>query len=201
MRLILASASPRRRELLTAAGIAFTVQSTDIQEIPNPGEKPRAYAERLAREKASVIAAAHPDDAVLGADTIVVVDGLVLEKPVDAPDAERMLRLLSGRTHEVITAVCVIAPKQASEKDLSEAKSVPANADVRSESTQVTFSPVSEQEIAYYISTGEPMDKAGAYGIQGIASRWIPRIEGDYSNVVGLPIALVYRMLREHQLL
>src|SRR5262245_33602325 len=98
MRLILASASPRRRELLTAAGIAFTVQSTDIQEIPNPGEKPRAYAERLAREKASVIAAAHPDDAVLGADTIVVVDGLVLEKPVDAPDAERMLRLLSGRT-------------------------------------------------------------------------------------------------------
>jgi septum formation protein len=201
MRLILASASPRRRELLTAAGIAFTVQSTDIQEIPNPGEKPRAYAERLAREKASVIAAAHPDDAVLGADTIVVVDGLVLEKPVDAPDAERMLRLLSGRTHEVITAVCVIAPKQASEKDLSETKSVPANADVRSESTQVTFSPVSEQEIAYYISTGEPMDKAGAYGIQGIASRWIPRIEGDYSNVVGLPIALVYRMLREHQLL
>jgi septum formation protein len=201
MTLILASASPRRRELLTAAGIAFTVQSTDIQEIPNPGEKPRAYAERLAREKASVIAAAHPDDAVLGADTIVVVDGLVLEKPVDAPDAERMLRLLSGRTHEVITAVCVIAPKQASEKDLSEAKSVPANADVRSESTQVTFSPVSEQEIAYYISTGEPMDKAGAYGIQGIASRWIPRIEGDYSNVVGLPIALVYRMLREHQLL
>jgi septum formation protein len=155
----------------------------------------------LAREKASVIAAAHPDDAVLGADTIVVVDGLVLEKPVDAPDAERMLRLRSGRTHEVITAVCVIAPKQASEKALSEAKSVPANADVRSESTQVTFSPVSEQEIAYYISTGEPMDKAGAYGIQGIASRWIPRIEGDYSNVVGLPIALVYRMLREHQLL
>ena len=201
MRLILASASPRRRELLTAAGIAFTAQSTEIPEIPNPGEEPRAYAERLAREKASVIAAAHPEDAVLGADTIVVVDGLVLEKPVDALDAERMLRLLSGRTHEVITAVCVIAPKQASEKDLSEENSASVKSDVRSESTQVTFSPLSEREIAYYVSTGEPMDKAGAYGIQGIASRWIPRVEGDYSNVVGLPIALVYRMLRERQLL
>jgi len=201
MRLILASASPRRRELLTSAGIAFTAQSTDIPEIPNPGEEPRAYAERLAREKASVIAAAHPEDAVLGADTIVVVDGLVLEKPVDALDAERMLRLLSGRTHEVITAVCVIAPRQASEKDLSEEKSASVKTDVRSESTQVTFSPLSEREIAYYVSTGESMDKAGAYGIQGIASRWIPRVEGDYSNVVGLPIALVYRMLREHQLL
>jgi len=186
---------------LTSAGIAFTAQSTDIPEIPNPGEEPRAYAERLAREKASVIAAAHPEDAVLGADTIVVVDGLVLEKPVDALDAERMLRLLSGRTHEVITAVCVIAPRQASEKDLSEEKSASVKTDVRSESTQVTFSPLSEREIAYYVSTGESMDKAGAYGIQGIASRWIPRVEGDYSNVVGLPIALVYRMLREHQLL
>lgn len=201
MRLILASASPRRRELLTAAGIAFTARSTDIPEIPNPGEEPRAYAERLAREKASVIAAAHPEDAVLGADTIVVVDGLVLEKPVDALDAKRMLRLLSGRTHEVITAVCVIAPKQASERDPSEENSASVKSDVRSESTQVTFSPLSEREIAYYVSTGEPMDKAGAYGIQGIASRWIPRVEGDYSNVVGLPIALVYRMLREHQLL
>jgi septum formation protein len=202
MRLILASASPRRRELLAAAGIAFTAQSTDIPEIPNPGEEPRSFAERLAREKASVIAAGNPNDAVLGADTIVVVDGLILGKPVDVPDAERMLRLLSGRTHEVITAVCVIAPKQASEnKNFLKDTGAPANPDVRSESTQVTFAPLNEPEIAYYVSTGEPMDKAGAYGIQGIASRWIPRVEGDYSNVVGLPIALVYRMLREHQLL
>jgi len=202
MRLILASASPRRRELLTAAGIPFTAQSTDIPENPTSGEEPRAFAERLAREKASVIAAGNPEDAVLGADTIVVVDGLILGKPADASDAERMLRLLSGRTHEVITAVCVIEPKAAPGQTRHiEAGVALSNPDVRSESTQVTFNPLSEQEIEYYVSTGEPMDKAGAYGIQGIASRWIPRVEGDYSNVVGLPIALVYRMLREHRLL
>jgi len=201
MRLILASASPRRRELLGAAGIAFVAQSTNIPEVPAPGEQPRAFAERLAREKALAIAAGHQDDAVLGADTIVVVDQLILGKPADARDAERMLRLLCGRTHEVITAVCVIAPGEVREQKTSSMKSGFVSPDVRSESTQVTFSRLSEQEIAFYISTGEPMDKAGAYGIQGIASRWIPRIEGDYSNVVGLPIALVYRMLREHQLL
>jgi septum formation protein len=193
MKLILASASPRRQDLLRAAGIAFTAQATNIPEIPREGEEPRAFAERLAREKAAAVAQAHPRNAVLGADTIVVVDGVILGKPTDAADAGRMLRMLSGRTHEVITAVCLIAPGPR-----SGAGSEP---DVRSETTQVTFSELRDDEIAFYIGSGEPMDKAGAYGIQGVASRWIPRIAGDYSNVVGLPVALVYRMLKEHGIL
>jgi septum formation protein len=218
MNLILASASPRRRELLQAAGIPFTAQPTDIPEIPVDREAPRAFAERLAREKAQAIAHRHPHEAVLGADTVVVVDGLILGKPEDAADALRMLRLLSGKTHEVITAVCVIAPSPTrasspetatgnrqlpTEHQLATGNRQPATAlpDVRSETTQVTFAPLSDADIESYISTGEPMDKAGAYGIQGVASRWIPRIVGDYSNVVGLPVALVYRMLKEHGLL
>jgi len=119
---------------------------------------------------------------VLGADTVVVIDNQILNKPVDAADAIRMLRLLSARTHQVITGVCLVVKGQTS---------------VASETTLVQMSEITEKEIAAYVATGEPMDKAGAYAIQGIASRWIPRIEGDYSNVVGLPIALVYRMLRE----
>lgn len=218
MNLILASASPRRRELLQAAGIPFTAQPTDIPEIPVDREAPRAFAERLAREKAQAIAHRHPHEAVLGADTVVVVDGLILGKPQDAADALRMLRLLSGKTHEVITAVCVIAPSPTrasspetatgnrqlpTEHQPATGNWQPATAlpDVRSETTQVTFAPLSDADIEAYISTGEPMDKAGAYGIQGVASRWIPRIVGDYSNVVGLPVALVYRMLKEHGLL
>lgn len=218
MNLILASASPRRRELLQAAGIPFTAQPTDIPEIPVDREAPRAFAERLAREKAQAIAHRHPHEAVLGADTVVVVDGLILGKPEDAADALRMLRLLSGKTHEVITAVCVIAPSPTrassiepatgnrqlpTEHQLATGDRQPATAlpDVRSETTQVTFAPLSDADIESYILTGEPMDKAGAYGIQGVASRWIPRIVGDYSNVVGLPVALVYRMLKEHGLL
>jgi septum formation protein len=185
MSLILASASPRRRELLRAAGIAFEVQATDIPEIPGDGEAPRAFAERLARDKAMTVAVAKPEAWVLGADTIVVVDGEILGKPRDAEDAAQMLRMLSGRAHRVITAVCLARTGKLRVED------------VRSEETLVEFSKLSEEDISYYISTGEPMDKAGAYGIQGIAARWIPRIEGDYSNVVGLPVALVWRMLRE----
>lgn len=198
MTLILASASPRRRELLQAAGIPFTVQATDIPEVPADGEQPRAFAERLAREKAHVIAQQHPLEAVLGADTVVVVGGLILGKPEDAPDARRMLRMLSGKTHEVITAVCLISPNQLATGNRQLATESP---DVRSESTQVTFAPLSDADIEFYISTGEPMDKAGAYGIQGVAARWIPRIAGDYSNVVGLPVALVCQMLKDHGLL
>jgi nucleoside triphosphate pyrophosphatase len=189
MSLVLASASPRRRELLQAAGIRFEVQATDIPEMPLDGEEPRVFAGRLAREKALAVAAQRSGDWVLGADTIVVVDGEILGKPCDAMDAARMLRMLSGRAHEVITAVCLVSPQ----KDRGDGRS-----DLRSETTRVTFSELSEQEIAFYVSTGEPMDKAGAYGIQGIAARWIPRIEGDYSNVVGLPVGLVWRMLQEH---
>jgi len=179
--LVLASASPRRQELLHSAGIRFEVQPANIAEDPLPEEDAKACAERLAREKAQAIARQRPNDCVLGADTVVTVDGQILGKPTDAADAARMLHLLSGRDHQVITGVCVIADGQPS---------------VASESTRVTMSEITDQEIADYISTGEPMDKAGAYAIQGIASRWIPHIEGDYSNVVGLPVALVFRMLQ-----
>lgn len=179
---ILASASPRRQELLRNAGIPFTAQPADIDETPLADESPRDCAERLARQKTLAVFKNRSQDWVLGADTIVVVDNAILGKPRDVEDAIRMLRMLSGRTHEVITGIC-LAGKNA----LSGA----------SETTMVTMCTLSDDEIRDYVATGEPMDKAGAYAIQGIASRWIPRIEGDYSNVVGLPVALVYRMLRE----
>ena len=181
--LVLASASPRRQELLRNAGIEFVVQPADVPEVPQAGEKPRTYAERLTREKAQTVFGRRPGDVVLGADTVVVVDEEVLEKPRDGADAARMLRLLSGRKHLVISGVGLVGP---------------GFEDVRSETTLVTVNALSEDDIQSYITTGEPMDKAGAYAIQGIASRWISRIEGDYSNVVGLPVALVFRMLREH---
>jgi len=180
--LVLASASPRRQELLRNAGIVFDVQPAHIPEGPVPGEQARDCAERLAREKAMAVAKHRPGDVVLGADTVVAMGGQILGKPVDSADAVRMLRMLSGREHQVITGVCVVANGQSS---------------VASETTAVTMSEISEKEIADYVATGEPMDKAGAYAIQGIASSWIPRIEGDYSNVVGLPVALVWRMVRE----
>lgn len=180
--LVLASTSPRRQELLRNAGIAFEVQPAHIPEDVLPGEGAKECAERLAREKALSIVLQRPHDIVLGADTVVIVDGELLGKPADAADARRMLRLLSGRKHEVITGVCLVA------------SGVPS---ISSETTVVTVNELTDQEIADYVASGEPMDKAGAYAIQGIASRWIPRIEGDYSNVVGLPVALVFRMLRE----
>jgi len=180
--LILASASPRRAELLRNAGIAFTVDPAHVPEQPLAGEPPIDYARRLAREKALAVFARHPDDVVLGADTVVVVDEHLLEKPADAADAARMLRLLSGRTHQVITGVCLLAPGF----ERTEA-----------EVTQVTFAEIADEEIAAYIKTGEPMDKAGAYGIQGMTSRWVTGVAGCYFNVVGLPVARVYRLLRQ----
>jgi septum formation protein len=196
--LVLASASPRRQELLRNAGLSFTVQPADIDESPLAGELPRECAERLAREKALAIRRTRPQDLVLGADTIVVVDERILGKPIDAGDAVRMLRLLSGRVHSVITGVCVVQAVAGTTADSDEVLKT-ENRELRtaSETTLVTMSKFSDDEIRKYVATGEPMDKAGAYAIQGIASRWIPRIEGDYSNVVGLPVALVYRMLRE----
>ncbi len=189
--LVLASASPRRQELLRNAGIEFNVCPADIPEDPLPGESPTDLAIRLAREKAGVIfnqiqagKSNCNGQLVLGADTVVVVDDHILGKPENAVDAHRMLRLLSGRQHEVTTGVCLIGP------DFE---------DARSETTEVTFAPLSEADIQMYVATGEPMDKAGAYAIQGIASRWIPRIDGCYFNVVGLPVSLVCRMLREHE--
>jgi len=209
---ILASASPRRQELLRNARIPFVVQAADIEERIREGELPRDCAQRLAREKALAVSSSRPADCILGADTIVVVDGNILGKPRDAADAARMLRLLSGRDHEVITGVCVtaaVARGQGSGASTSELLTTPALGGIdeqlaghrrlvtASETTLVTMSELSDADIREYIATGEPMDKAGAYAIQGIASRWISRIEGDYSNVVGLPVALVYRMLRE----
>jgi septum formation protein len=189
--LVLASASPRRQELLRNARISFTVQPANIDETPRAGELPREYAERLAREKALAVWRLRPQDVVLGADTIVVVDEVILGKPADAVDATRMLRLLSGRVHRVITGVCVIGPV------VSGQLPVASKEQTASETTLVTMNELTDEEIRDYVATGEPMDKAGAYAIQGMASRWIPRIEGDYSNVVGLPVALVHAMLRE----
>ena len=191
--LVLASASPRRQELLRNAGISFTVHPTNIPELPRPGEKPRECAERLAREKAQAVLRQHPGKLVLGADTIVVVEGEILGKPRDEADAMRMLRLLSGRTHQVITGVC-LGLRTGNQKLETGFE------DTRSETTLVTMIPLSDEDIRSYIATGEPMDKAGAYAIQGLASRWIPRIDGDYFNVVGLPVALVFTMLQEHGL-
>jgi septum formation protein len=212
-RLILASGSPRRRELLTQAGYTFAVQPAHINEDPLPGENPIAYVVRLAREKAEAVLRKAdsnlPDVAdrgtegfgtkglgaaetvvVLGADTTVEVDGQILAKPVDAADAARMLRQLSGRTHRVITGVAVVYTQVL--KPDSEAA---IRSEVAAEVTGVRFLTMSDAEIAAYVATGEPMDKAGAYGIQGRAARWIPRVEGCYFNVMGLPLALVSTML------
>jgi septum formation protein len=179
--LILASRSPRRAELLSAAGIPFLVRTADIDETPRPGENPRDYTVRLASEKARAVPASD-DETVLGADTAVVLGDEIMGKPLDAADALRMLRALAGKRHEVITGICLKHGARLV-SDLA--------------TTAVWFEPLSEAEIREYIASGEPMDKAGAYGIQGLASRFIGRIEGSYSNVVGLPVALVYRKLRD----
>ena len=194
--LVLASASPRRQELLRNAGIAIVVHPAQVDETPHEGEVPQACVERLAKEKALAVSRTYPQAYVLGADTIVVVDGIILGKPRDQADAARMLGLLTGRAHCVVTGVCLIGPAPAQRTDNQEPSA--GFQDVRSETTLVTVSQLSDQEIRDYVATAEPMDKAGAYAIQGRASRWITRIEGDYSNVVGLPVALVYGMLREH---
>jgi septum formation protein len=227
--LILASASPRRRELLTQAGFTFEVHPAHIPEDPKPNEDPIAYVTRLAREKAEAVfrdlisnaslnpvlkghdfsrANSNPKEVralapggspsevltytpaslprasaplqVVGADTTVTLDNQILGKPENEADAARMLRLLSGRTHRVITGVAVVTA---------------THTEVAAEVTAVTFLTLSDEEIAAYIATGEPMDKAGAYAIQGRAARWVPRIVGDYFNVVGLPIALVATLL------
>ena len=209
--IVLASASPRRQELLRTAGIPFSVQPAEIDETPHQGESPRNCAERLARQKALYVSKSRPGEWVLGADTIVVIDEAILGKPRDENDAARMLRLLSGRTHRVITGVCLGGDKLASGQWSAARDAKPLKPedrerrtwveDARSETTLVTMADLSDAEIRSYIATGEPMDKAGAYAIQGMASRWIPRLEGDYSNVVGLPVALVYRMLMERSLI
>jgi septum formation protein len=179
-RLVLASSSPRRAELLTLAGIAFDIDPADVDETVRDGEAAAVYAPRIAREKALTVAARHPSRLVLAADTIVVQDGKVFGKPVDRADAARMLRALSGRDHDVLTAVA-----------LAHAGTL----DEELERTGVTMSALTPAEIDWYLASGEADGKAGAYAIQGRAARFIPRIEGSHSNVVGLPVAVVHRML------
>jgi septum formation protein len=200
--LILASSSPRRQELLREIGIPFQVHAANINEDQIPGERPIDYALRLAREKAQAVAAQYPQSYVLGADTIVVIDGDVLGKPKDHADAARMLRLLSGRAHEVTTAVSLIttstfSPRTVPSGTVAQFTIAPGTlAETRASTTKVYFREIAEAEIQQYVAGGEPMDKAGAYAIQGGASRWTDRIEGEFSNVVGLPLSLVTEMLK-----
>lgn len=181
-RVVLASASPRRRELLDLVGIAHEVAPADIDETYRDGEEAAAHAERLAREKGATIAARHPDAVVISADTIVVIDGLVLGKPRDESDAARMLSMLGGHTHVVLTAVAV---------------SYGARMRSGVEAVRVTFRSLDRERVRAYIATGEPMDKAGAYGIQGFGATLVERIDGDYFAVMGLPLARMVDLLEE----
>ncbi len=181
MTLVLASASPRRRALLTAAGIAHEVDVADVDERRHDGESPGDYAQRVALEKAVLVSARRPGEIVLAADTIVVVDGDVLGKPGDDQEACAMLERLSGRAHDVLTAVALVDG---------------SGREVALERTQVWMRGLSPAEVTAYVRSGEPRDKAGAYGIQGLASRFITRIDGSYTNVVGLPVATVDALLR-----
>ncbi len=179
MQLVLASASPRRREILETAGLSFVVRPADVDESTRPGENPGDYVRRLAETKARAVW--NLGETTLGADTTVVADSQILGKPADEAEARAMLRQLAGRTHEVITGYC-----------LFDGEIARAGAEI----TRVVFAPMSEAEITGYVATGEPFDKAGGYGIQGMASKFIERVEGCYFNVVGLPVARVYALLK-----
>lgn len=180
VRVILASQSPRRRDLLSLIGVPHEVRPADLDERMEPGESPTEHAERLARAKAQAIALAEPDAVVIGSDTIVVLDGEVLGKPGDAGEAARTLRRLSGRTHTVHTAVAVARD---------------GRIESGVESVEVTFRPLSDEAIATYVATGEPMDKAGAYGIQGYGAVIVERIHGDYFAVMGLALGRLVGLL------
>jgi septum formation protein len=180
--MILASGSPRRRELLAQVGYVFTVQAADIDESSRPGEAPEQYVRRLALEKASAVAARAPGAVVIGSDTTVVLDGEILGKPADVAEARAMLRRLSGRVHQVHTGIAAVRGERA---------------ESHVETTDVTFSAISSGELERYLATGDSLDKAGAYGIQGYAARWIPRIDGCYFNVMGLPVAATVALLEQ----
>ncbi len=181
--LVLASRSPRRKRLLEALGLRFTVQASGVEEEAPPGLTPAALVEHLAEIKAAPVAAAHPDALVLAADTVVTLDGLVLGQPADPDEARRMLGRLSGRTHTVCTGLTLAHRASGRQTTAHEA-------------TRVTFAPLTEEEIDAYVATGAPMDKAGAYGIQDRGALFVERIEGDYYNVVGLPLRRMYVLLR-----
>ena len=179
--LVLASASPRRRELLAAHGIACVVDPSSVPEAPRPDEAAADFAARVAREKAGEVAPRHPHAHILGADTVVVVDGAVFGKPADADDARRMLRILAGRTHQVLTAVALVTPS--------------GDVDAFVVTSEVEFRPLSEDDITAYLATGEPFDKAGAYAVQGHGGAFVTAVRGSYSNVVGLPMDEVRALL------
>jgi septum formation protein len=182
--LILASASPRRRELLTQHGIAFEVVVSDVAEVPRPGEAPAAFVRRAAREKALEVAQRRPGACVLGADTVVVVDDAILGKPSDPADACRMLRLLSGRTHRVLTAVALAETSGGLEELLVQ--------------SEVEFRQLTADEIDAYLATDEPYDKAGAYAVQGVGGQFVKHVRGSLTNVIGLPMESVTELLRRH---
>ncbi len=179
-KLVLASGSPRRSEIMNSVGWEFTKDIPDIDESERAGENAAAYVQRLAREKAEAVAASHPDEIVLAADTTVVIDDQIIGKPKDLDDARRMLEMLSGNWHEVLTGIAVMKNGQT---------------DVGIQRTRVKFAPMSESEIDFLATNGDPLDKAGAYAVQAQAALFIEGIEGDYWNVVGLPVSLVYAMV------
>lgn len=181
--LVLASASPRRRELLQRAGVTFEVIEADVDEAMLAAEAPRAYAARVARAKAHTIAARRPDAWVLGADTIVVLAGEVLGKAADDAEAAHMIARLAGRSHQVTTAVCLLAPSNVEEREIAV-------------TTEVVLAPLDDREVAAYVATGEWRGKAGAYAAQGIAGAFVRELRGSYTNVVGLPLAEVLALLR-----
>jgi len=181
--LVLASASPRRAQLLKAAGIGFEARPSDVDESPRAGESPDTYVKRLALEKADAVAGENPGRLVLGADTTVVVDDRILAKAEDPAEARAMLRLLAGRAHQVLTGVALVGPG-ISAVDVA--------------TTTVEFAPMTSEDIDQYVATDEWRDKAGAYAVQGRAGRFVTRLEGSYTNVVGLPVSLVYHLLMRY---
>jgi len=183
VRLILASSSPRRAEILAALGIPFEISPSDIPEILVPGETGSEAAARLAREKAAAAAVRHAGEWILAADTLVLVDSVVLGKPADDRDAREMLRLLSGREHRVVTAVHL--------------RKGFADGTGEIEESRVRIAPMTDEEVRWYVETGEPRDKAGAYAVQGLGARFVEGVDGSFSNVMGLPARTVYRLLRE----
>lgn len=181
MHVILSSGSPRRKELLSLLGIPFHIEIPNISEVRHKGEPPRRFCSRISREKASVIAERHRDALVIGADTVVVVDDRILGKPLDEGQAREFLMLLKDRTHDVFTGYTIILGDRARSRVIR---------------TSVRFKAMTDQEISWYIASGEPMDKAGAYALQGIASMFIAGIRGSYTNVIGLPVSELYEDLK-----
>ncbi|MDQ2746763.1 MAG: Maf family protein [Acidobacteriota bacterium] len=194
-KLILASASPRRSEILTAVGWEFEKRSADIDETELPAENPADYVQRLAKEKAEAVAVNYQNALILGADTTVVIENCILGKPANLDDARRMLKMLSGNWHEVLTGAALVKKSEPSAS--ADGAASPTKTIVGIQKTKVKFAALSDAEIEFLIEHGAPLDKAGAYAVQAQAALFIERIEGDYWNVVGLPVSLIYELLRE----